>query len=123
MRVTEMKALADQNGKTYTSVYGTYNKVGGFQITDKYCKANYLDLTTYINDFFSKDCWKIKSVKKMTKSEIEKALGCEIDIVDEPLPINAKQENANEKDRELRELSDLEKILFDVINDSLRKVF
>ena len=29
-------ALADQNGKTYESIYGTYNKEDGFKIDYKF---------------------------------------------------------------------------------------
>lgn len=92
MYTYQMVGLADQNGRTYVSKYGTYNKENGFVIKPQYIhfsKETEPDkiLFSYqelINGLFHDDCWSLKVEKpkprKMTKEEIEKELGYEIDI-------------------------------------------
>ena len=73
-------ALADENGKTYESKYGTYSKQHGIKLSDKAIRMLKEDL---IEKLFHEDCWSLKKEpKKMTKEEIEKALGYEIEIDD-----------------------------------------
>lgn len=76
MHLYEMIGVADENGKTYISPYGTYNKKDGFNL----CRiVNFAEL---LNILVHEDCWSLKiEKKKMTKAEIEKALGYEIDII------------------------------------------
>jgi len=82
----EMIATADENGKTYESKYGIYSKEKGFRFYRSVI-SNQTDrgVENIINNLFHEDCWKLKvekpAKKKMTKEEIEKALGYEIDIV------------------------------------------
>ena len=92
MMTYEMIGVADQNGRTYVSKYGTYNKDKGFVINPKYIKfQTTLDsrkiLMSYqelINGLFHDNCWSLKTEekkpKKMTKEDIEKALGYKIEI-------------------------------------------
>ena len=92
MYACEAIALADQNGRTYVSKYGTYNKDKGFVINPKYIKfQTTLDsrkiLMSYqelINGLLHENCWSLKVEKpkprKMTKADIEKELGYEIEI-------------------------------------------
>lgn len=76
----EMIATSDENGKTYISKYGTYNKEEGFRLRS--CYNNKLYIEDLLNKLLHEDCWKLEvEKKKMTKEEIEEALGYEIDIV------------------------------------------
>lgn len=70
----EMIAEADTNGKTYQSKYGTYSKKDGF------CLISFIK--DYLNNMLHEDCWELKPAKKMTKEEIEEALGYEIEIIE-----------------------------------------
>lgn len=92
MYTYQMIGLSDQNGKTYISKYGTYNKKDGFIIKPQYIKFSYeskpedilFDYQELLNNLFHEDCWSLKvekPKKRMTKEEIEKVLGYEIDIV------------------------------------------
>ena len=81
-------ALADENGKTYESKYGSYNKQYGIKLSDKAIRMLKEDL---IEKLFHEDCWSLKKEpKKMTKEEIEKALGYEIEIDNEESKTNDK---------------------------------
>lgn len=73
----EMIAEADKNGKTYQSEYGTYSKSNGFDFGPR----GYALSDTELNEMLHQDCWEVIPAKKMTKEEIEKALGYEIEIV------------------------------------------
>lgn len=81
MYTYQMVGLADQNGRTYISEYGIYNKDSGFVLSE-FSKS--IDMELLINDLLHKDCWSLKQdkpkPKKMTKDEIEKELGYEIEI-------------------------------------------
>lgn len=82
-------ALADQNGKTYESIYGTYNREDGFNIDYKFSLLKIEDL---LYRLLHEDCWslkiekekvqEVKRPKRMTKEEIENELGYEIEIDD-----------------------------------------
>lgn len=86
MYTYQMIGLADENGKTYVSDYGTYSKKEGFKFSNDFgneeCKW-----TAFINMLFHEDMWKLKKdpIKKMTLDEIEKELGYKVQIVD-PAP-------------------------------------
>lgn len=94
MMTYEMIGVADQNGRTYESIYGTYNKQKGFTINPKYItfstglnsKHILFSYQRLINSLFHDNCWSLKAEKqkpkKMTKEDIEKALGYEIEIQD-----------------------------------------
>lgn len=73
-----MIGLADQNGKTYKSKYGLYSKRRGFELSEL---SKSMSKTELVDRLFHEDCWLLKKEpKKMTKEEIEKALGYEIEI-------------------------------------------
>lgn len=94
MRMSEMINVADQNGKTYISPYGTYSKEDGFNLYPTY------DFEQLLNKLVHEDCWKLKvDKKKMTKADIEKELGYEIDIICE----NKKYHSVNELLKEMFE--------------------
>lgn len=78
MYTYECIGVADQNGRTYESKYGTYNKKDGIKLSD--LAVNMLK-EELIDNLFHENCWSLKKEpKKMTKEEIEKALGYEIEI-------------------------------------------
>ena len=94
MHTYQMIAVADENGKTYTSKYGLYNKQNGFVLSNLSSSMTKEDL---LNGLFHEDCWSLKvDTKKMTKDQIEKELGYKIEIIDEPKN-NAKSEKAENK--------------------------
>ena len=73
-----MIGIADENGRTYKSKYGTYSKKDGFKLSEL---SKSMTKEKLLNNLFHEDCWSLKrEVKKMTKEEIEKALGYEIEI-------------------------------------------
>ena len=97
----EMVGVADENGRTYETIYGTYNREDGFKFNDSIIpiinEGGYEEL---INTLFHEDLWKLqKDVKNMTLEEIEKELGYPVRIVD-PEP------NKNEISEERREQVD-----------------
>lgn len=99
MYTYQMVGLADQNGRTYSSKYGIYSKEKGFIIKPQYISFSkdiepdkiLFSYQELINGLFHDDCWKLKvektKPKMMTKEEIEKELGYEIEICDSE-PIN-----------------------------------
>lgn len=105
MMTYEAVALADQNGRTYVSKYGTYNKEKGFTINPKYIAfQTTLDsrkiLMSYqelINGLFHENCWSLKveepKPKVMTKEDIEKALGYKIKIQEDKDEETKSEEN------------------------------
>lgn len=73
----EAIALADQNNRTYESKYGTYNKEG-FRFNDEFRDLPAEEIADIL---VHENCWSLKpEKKKMTKADIEKALGYEIEI-------------------------------------------
>lgn len=85
-----MIAVSDENGRTYESKYGTYNKKDGFDLS---ILSRLKTREELINDLLHEDCWSLKKEpKKMTKEEIEKALGYEIEI-DESKEKNKSKDN------------------------------
>lgn len=75
-----MIGVSDQNGRTYESKFGIYNKKDGFILSD-YSKK--LSMSDFANQLLHENCWSLKkNAKKMTKDEIEKELGYKIDIID-----------------------------------------
>lgn len=80
MMTYEMIGVADQNGRTYESKFGTYNKSDGFSL--KYPYSDY-SVTELLYDITHENVWSLKEEpkpKKMTKEEIEKALGYKIEL-------------------------------------------
>lgn len=78
----QMIGLADQNNRTYISKYGTYSKKNGFALSELSISMTKEEL---LDNLFHEDCWSLKKEekpkpKKMTKEEIEKALGYKIEI-------------------------------------------
>lgn len=76
----EMVGLADQNGRTYKSAYGEYSKEKGFDLNYKALSIGEEEL---LDAMFHENLWKLKvEPKKMTKKEIEEALGYEVEIIE-----------------------------------------
>lgn len=79
----EMVGVADQNGRTYESIYGTYNKKRGFILNNS---ALSLSKTELLHKITHENCWSLKQEKlkprKMTIQEINKALGYDVEIID-----------------------------------------
>ena len=74
----EMVGVADQNSRTYKSQYGFYSKETGFVLNKTGLSLGKNEL---LDKMFHENCWELKKEpKKMTKEEIEKALGYEIEI-------------------------------------------
>ncbi len=80
MMTYEMIGVADENGRTYESKYGTYNKEYGFKLTPESIR---IDKTNLLFKLFHENCWLLKKeAKKMTIEEIQKALGYEVEIIE-----------------------------------------
>ena len=89
----EMVGVADQNSRTYKSQYGFYSKETGFVLNKTGLGLGKNEL---LDKMFHENCWELKKEpKKMTKEEIEKALGYEIEIDDEKREESIKS-NKNE---------------------------
>lgn len=87
-----MVGLADQNGRTYASKYGSYSKKDGFIITNWGNTNKFEDM---LNNLMHDDLWSLKvEEKEMTKEEIENALGYKIKIKDDT---NHKNTNVSNK--------------------------
>ena len=98
MNICEMVALADKDGKTYESKFGWYSKNQGFGLNLGFREWN----RELINEITHDNSWQLKKEKKkMTKEEIEKELGYEIEI------IGGSDESKNKKE----DLSNLEEQL------------
>lgn len=105
MMTYEAVALADQNGRTYVSKYGTYNKEKGFVINPKYItfqttldsKKILMSYQELINGLVHDNCWSLKveepKPKVMTKEDIEKALGYKIKIQEDKDEETKSEEN------------------------------
>jgi len=79
MYTYQMIGVADENGKTYKSKYGTYNKETGFVFLED------VDVgADLINRLFHDDIWKLEEPerKKMSIADIEKELGYRVQIAD-----------------------------------------
>lgn len=88
----QMIGIADENGRTYESKYGTYSKKDGFRLS---VLSKSMVEEELLDNLFHEDCWALKKeVKKMTKEEIEKALGYEIEIED-----SAKKNETHEESK------------------------
>ena len=84
----QMIGLADDNGRIYESKYGTYSKKNGLKLSEL---SKSMIKEELIDNLFHEDCWSLKKIpKKMTKGEIEKALGFEVEIIDEKPKTNNK---------------------------------
>lgn len=110
----EMIGVADENGRTYKCKYGTYNREDGFEFNDesfRYSRGKFCDILLH------EDLWKLKDdKKKMTKEDIEKALGYKIEIVeDEKKPVPPKCTSAETPKPKKRQ------IFFDDFLDGLFK--
>lgn len=73
-----MIGIADENGRTYESKYGTYSKKDGFKLSEL---SKSITKEKLLDNLFHEDCWSLKKNPiKMTKKEIEEKLGYEIEI-------------------------------------------
>lgn len=102
-----MVGLADENGRTYECLYGTYNKYDGFIFNDIVTNDNFdkHDYEVLLYNLFHKDMWKLKEEpepKKMTHEDIERELGYRVQIVDpEPEEKKVSSERKKEIDRQV----------------------
>ena len=89
----QMIGLAD-NRRIYESKYGTYSKKNGLKLSEL---SKSMIKEELIDNLFHEDCWSLKKEpKKMTKEEIEKALGFEFEMIDEkPKTDNKATNNVN----------------------------
>lgn len=80
----QMIGIADENGKTYESKYGTYNKDNGFIFNDTVPElTKSIGWRGFVNKLFHDDLWKLQvESKEMTLADIEKELGYRIRIID-----------------------------------------
>ena len=75
----QMIGIADGNNRVYESKYGNYSKKYGFELSEL---SKSMTKEELLNKLFHEDCWSLKKdIKKMTKDEIQKALGYEIEII------------------------------------------
>ena len=63
----QMVAISDENGRTYTSKYGTYNKEEGFVLKSYGSPHN--DVEDLIYELFHEDCWSLLDTKKAVQKE------------------------------------------------------
>ena len=83
MMTYKMVGVADENGRTYESKWGTYSKKDGFKLDIDVPGLDLSELKKLLDSLFHEDLWKLKQDrKKMTQEEIEKALGYKIEIID-----------------------------------------
>lgn len=108
-----MIGVADDNGKTYESKYGTYSKEKGFEFVDfpeEECKQ-----IAFINLLFHEDLWKLKKEpepKKMSLQDIERELGYRVRIVDPEMGTDKKV--SPERKKEVDDSIDFLKRLFGI---------
>lgn len=122
MYTYEMVGVADQNNKTYKSVYGTYNKEDGFKVADEWkeflvsddSEESIYNIETLIHNLFHENVWQIvkDEPRKMTLAEIEKELGYRIQIADPE--INDKKELTDKQKKDIDDTIDFFKKLFNV---------
>lgn len=80
-----MVALADQNGKTYESKYGTYDTAEKFRFNENAGKLvekkGYRELFDIL---IHENLWKLQQppIKKMSLQDIERELGYRVQIID-----------------------------------------
>lgn len=111
-----MVGLADENGREYECIYGTYSKEDGFRFNNSVIPiVNDEGWRGMVNILFHEDLWRLaeKEIpKEMTISDIEKELGYRIRIVD-----------PTRKNEEYRELSPEEKERIDTELEFLKRLF
>ena len=122
MYTYEMVGVADQNNKTYKSIYGTYNKEDGFKVADEWkeflvsddSEESIYNIETLIHNLFHENVWQMvkDEPRKMTLAEIEKELGYRIQIADPE--INDKKELTDKQKKDIDNTIDFFKKLFNV---------
>lgn len=114
MHTYEMVALADENGREYESLYGTYSKEDGFKFNESVEPIvedkGYREL---VNILFHENLWKLKKepIKEMTLQELERELGYRVKIVD---PEPKKKEVSPERKKQVDDTIDLFRRYFGV---------
>ena len=114
MYTYQMVGLADENGKTYESKYGTYNKEDGFKFNENVQPIVKNGWRNLVNILFHEDLWKLKKepVKEMTLNDIEKELGYRVRII-----------TPDENKKEYEKLSPEKKEQIDKEIDFFRRLF
>ena len=114
MMTYEMIGVADENGRTYESKYGTYNREEGFEFNDETFEY---PREVFCGILLHEDLWRLKvDKKKMTLDDIEKALGYKVEIVeDKKKPVSPKCTSAETPKPKKRQ------IFFDDLLDELLK--
>lgn len=105
MLTYEMVGLADENGREYESVYGTYTKEEGFKFNDAINPIiNDEGWRGFINLLFHENMWKLKKedVKEMTLKDLERELGYKIRIVDPETKHKEYEELSSERKEEIQ---------------------
>lgn len=105
MMTYEMVGLADENGREYECIYGTYSKEKGFMFNDS---INHIVIEDgwreIINILFHENLWKLKQepVKEVTLEDIEREFGCKVRIVDpEPKKEELSKEQKEKIDKQI----------------------
>ncbi len=112
MYTYQMIGVADENGRTYESKFGTYSRADGFVFTENTNVDSNL-----INRLFHDDLWKLKpDVKEMSLKEIEEALGYKVRITDPEF--NDKKELTEKQKRDIDHTVEFFKKFFGVDLDS-----
>lgn len=119
MYTYQMIGVADENGKTYKSKYGTYSKENGFVFTED------VDVDAYLIDrLFHDDLWRLEEPvrKKMSLADIEKELGYRVQIVDPEYskPVEEKDALSDKRKEEVDDAIDFFKRLFGIEIDPKR---
>ena len=113
MYTYEMIALADENGRTYKSEYGTYNKEEGFNFnTNAFEHILFVELESFVSELFHENLWKLDDepkVRNVSLEELERELGYRIKIVD---PEPEKHEVSPERKKEVDDAIDFFERLF-----------
>ncbi len=107
-----MIGLADENGRTYKSDYGTYNRDDGFVFLPQFSRNCSIPISL-VNKLFHEDLWKLKEdpVKEMSLADIEKELGYRVRIID---PEPNKKKVSEERKKEVDDTIDVFKRLFGI---------
>jgi len=112
MMTYQMVGLADENNRTYESIYGTYSKEDGFKFNEQINPiVEDFGWREVVNMLFHDNLWKLKEepVKQMSLQDIEKELGYRIRIVD---PEPDKEEVSEEEKKAVDDTIDFLERLF-----------
>lgn len=115
MLTYEMVGLADENGREYESIYGTYSKDEGFKFNDAINPI--IDdegWRGFVNLLFHENMWRLKKekVKEVTLEDLERELGYKIRIIDSKTKDDEYNALSPERKEEIRREVDFLNKLF-----------